>query len=124
MWYRSNSSQYSATISTHNLALPYQNSNLYVFNVYTMLCSVYVVYIHCIYTSCIMFTLYIQGTYSVYIMYLQCIYTVYNLTWCYILEGIPALVKLLQSNRPDIQSVAASVLCNISEEGTSFLVTL
>ncbi|KAF6036409.1 ANKAR [Bugula neritina] len=31
-------------------------------------------------------------------------------------KGIPALVKLLQSNRPDIQSVAASVLCNISEE--------
>ena len=34
-----------------------------------------------------------------------------------ILDGIPALVKLLQSERSDIQSVAASVLCNISEEG-------
>ena len=41
---------------------------------------------------------------------------------CFIIsDGIPALVKLLKSDRSDIQSVAASVLCNISEEGVAML---
>lgn len=44
-------------------------------------------------------------------------YRWYNLLLCAFTDGIPALVKLLKSERHDIQSVAASVLCNISEEG-------